>query len=31
MALADLVLEGGGAKLPGLIGAISALNKGPGN
>ena len=25
MALADLVLEGGGAKLPGLIGAISAL------
>lgn len=31
MALADLVLEGGGAKLPGLIGAISALSEGPGN
>lgn len=31
MALADLVLEGGGAKLPGLIGAISALTEGPGN
>lgn len=30
MPLADLVLEGGGAKLPGLIGAISALTEGPG-
>lgn len=29
MAVADLVLEGGGAKLPGLIGAISALVDGP--
>ena len=28
MAVADLVLEGGGAKLPGLIGAISALTDG---
>lgn len=31
MAVADLVLEGGGAKLPALVGAISALSEEPGH